>query len=135
MKRLKILISLLLLSLTVFSQKDTATNTKAFPMPVVKSIMKDLVSGDSAKALLKHTQLILSETEKKVQVKDSIISVFMAKEQNYNKIIDAEKEKFKIQKNYIDKLELQFGKQMKKNAWITIIANSVAILTYFLTTQ
>jgi preprotein translocase subunit SecF len=121
--------------LTVFSQKDTATNTKAFPMPVVKSIMKDLVSGDSAKALLKHTQLILSETEKKVQVKDSIISVFMAKEQNYNKIIDAEKEKFKIQKNYIDKLELQFGKQMKKNAWITIIANSVAILTYFLTTQ
>ena len=48
------LISILSLSLTAFSQ--TGTNkvpTKCFPIPTVKLIVKDLMSGDSAKAQLK----------------------------------------------------------------------------------
>ena len=53
------------MSLTAFSQ--TVTNnqqTKCFPLPVVKKITKDLLSGDSAKAQLKLTENQLIETEK-----------------------------------------------------------------------
>jgi hypothetical protein len=47
--------------LTVFSQTDTTSNTKCFPIPVVKQIMKDIISGDSAKEQLKLTESQLVE--------------------------------------------------------------------------
>ena len=68
------------MSLTVFSQTDTSTNVKCFPIPVVRQIMKDVISGDSAKAQLKLTEEMLSETEKKVVMKDSVIITLRMKE-------------------------------------------------------
>ena len=94
------LISLLFVKLTVFSQTDTTSNTKCFPIPVVKQIMKDIISGDSAKEQLKLTESQLVETEKKVGLKDSVINTLRLKEVNYQTIIDVEKEKFKIVEKY-----------------------------------
>jgi hypothetical protein len=42
--------------------------------------MKDLISGDAAKAELKLTEAQLVETEKKVVLKDSIITTLRLKE-------------------------------------------------------
>ena len=57
MKKLSVLIAILSLSSIAFSQTGTNNQpVKCFPIPVVKQITKDLMSGDSAKAQLKLTE-------------------------------------------------------------------------------
>ena len=133
MKKLIVLISLLMLSLTAFSQKDTTTNTKTFPIPVVRQIMKDLLSGDSAKAQLQVTEKILFETEKKVVVKDSIISTLREKEANYIQIVNSEKQKFEIVETYSKKLELELKKEKVKNKFKSIVGTAtIGVLAFLL---
>ena len=130
------LISLLLIKLIAFSQTDTSKTEKCFTIPVVKLIMKDLVSGDSAKAVLKLTEVQLAETEKKVILKDSIITTLRAKEINYQTIIDSEKQKFDIMEKYSRKLEFDLKKERVKNKFKSILGTGViAVLTFFLITK
>ena len=127
------LISLLLVKSIAFSQTDTSKVEKCFPIPVVKQIMKDLVSGDEAKAQLKLTEQQLLETEKKVSLKDSVITTLRAKEVNYNTIIDSEKQKFEIMDRYSKKLELDLKKEKVKNKFKSILGTGViAVLTFFI---
>lgn len=136
MRKLAVLISLLFVSSTVFSQTDTSNNTKCFPIPVVRQIMKDLISGDSAKAELKLTEAQLVETEKKVVFKDSVITTLRLKEVNYLTIIDAEKQKFKIVEDYSKKLEWDLKKEKVKGKFKSILGTGViAVLTFFLITK
>jgi len=127
-----VLISSLLLSLTVFSQTDTTTNSKSFPIPVVRQIMKDLISGDSAKAQLKLTEQQLFETEKKVVLKDSIIISLREKESNLGLIISSEKDKFKIVEDYSKKLEWDLKKEKVKGRFKSIIGTGVIVVLGFL---
>jgi hypothetical protein len=124
------------LSLTAFSQTatDTATTTpvKCIPVPVVKMIIKDLMSGDSAKAVLKLTENQLKETEMKVSLKDSIITTMKVKEVNFNKIIDAEREKFKIQVDYSKGLEKALRKEKVKNKFTKFLSGGVIAAMGFL---
>lgn len=130
------LISSLFVSLTVFSQTDTSTNVKCFPIPVVRQIMKDVISGDSAKAQLKLTEEMLSQTEKKVVMKDSVIITLRMKETNYLTMIDAEKQKFQIQENYSKKLEWDLKKEKVKNKFKSILGTGIiAVMGFFLITK
>lgn len=130
------LISLLLVKSIAFSQTDTSNNTKCFTIPVVRQIMKDLLSGDSAKAQLKLTESQLDETEKKVVLKDSVITTLRLKEVNYLTIIDAEKQKFNIVENYSKKLEWDLKKEQAKGKFKSILGTGViAVLTLFLITK
>ena len=130
------LISSLLLSSIAFSQKDTTTNTKTFSIPVVRLIMKDLLSGDSAKAQLRVTEIQLNETEKKVYFKDSIITTLRLKESNYQTIINAEKEKFQIVENYSKKLEKDLKREKVKGKFKSIVSvGIIAVLSFFLITK
>ena len=130
------LISLLFVSSIAFSQTDTSNNTKCFTIPVVRQIMKDLLSGDSAKAQLKLTESQLDETEKKVVLKDSVITTLRLKEVNYLTIIDAEKQKFNIVENYSKKLEWDLKKEKAKGKFKSILGTGViAVLTLFLITK
>ena len=130
------LISTVILSSTAFSQIDTTTKVKYFTIPVVKFIVKDLLSGDSAKAQLKVTELQLLETEKKVVLKDSIINTMKIKEINYQTIIAAEKEKFQIVENYSKTLEKDLRKERAKSKFKSIMGTAmVGVLTFFLITK
>lgn len=131
------LISILSLSLTAFSQTGTNNQpTKCFPIPVVKQITKDLLSGDSAKAQLKLTEQQLLETENKVVVKDSVISLLRVKETNYQTIIDAQNQKFSIVEGHVKKLELNLKKEKIKNKFTSGLAGVVIVtLTFFLITK
>jgi restriction endonuclease Mrr len=129
-------ISLLFVSLIAFSQTDTTNNTKCFPIPVVKQIMKDLLSGDSAKAQLKLTEVQLSETEKKVVLKDSVINTYKFKEENYKTIIDSERQKFGVMEQYSKRLEWDLKKEKVKGKFKSILGSGViAVLTFFLVTK
>ena len=92
-------------SLITFSQKDTIPTTKCFPVPIVRLITKDLLSGDSAKALLKLTEQQLDSTIRKTYIQDSVIGVHIQKEENFNSIIKIEREKFGTLQSYTNKIE------------------------------
>ena len=95
--------------------------------------MKDVLSGDSAKAQLKLVEQQLNDTEKKVFLKDSIISNLRLKESNYMTIIDSEKQKFQIMETYSKKLEWDLKKEKVKNKFKSILGTGViAVLTFFL---
>lgn len=79
--KLRILIVLLLLSLTSFSQKDTSKI--CFPYSKAKQIAIDLVRGDSVLAELKLTNKLVWQLNEKISTQDSIITLYIAKEQNY----------------------------------------------------
>jgi hypothetical protein len=134
MKKLFVLICILTLRLTAFSQTDTNNQpTKCFPIPVVKLIIKDLMSGDSAKAQLKLVGDQLLETEKKVELKDSVISLLRVKESNYNVIIDAQNQKYSTLEGHIKKVEWDLKKQKVKNKFTSVLSGvAVVALTFFL---
>jgi hypothetical protein len=76
------------------------------------------------------------ETEKKVSLKDSVITTLRAKEVNYNTIIDSEKQKFEIMDRYSKKLELDLKKEKVKNKFKSILGTGViAVLTFFIITN
>jgi len=131
-----VLITTLILNLTAFSQIDTTTKVKCFTIPIVKLITKDLLSGDSAKAQLKLTEKQLIETEKKVELKDSVINTMKLKEINYQTIINGEKEKFQIVENYSKKLEKDLRKSKAKSGFKSILGTAaIGVLTFLLITK
>jgi len=115
--------------LTAFSQTGTNNEpVKCFPIPVVKQITKDLLSGDSAKAQLKLTEQQLSQTEKIVEKKDSVISIMRVKEENYNTIITVQNEKYSILESHTKQLEWDLKKLKVKNKFTSIISGTAVIV-------
>lgn len=137
MKKLIVLVLILTSKLTVFSQQDMDTlRVKCFPKETVKLIMADIVKGESAIKQLEITQKELKMVEKQSIKKDSMIILFREKEVGYNKMIDAEKEKYTIVKNFNEKLEKDLRKERTKNKFIiTISTAAVGILTGLLITK
>ena len=98
--------------------------------------MKDLLSGDAAKAQLKLSDDHIIELEKKISLKDSVITTLRLKEDNYLKIIDSEKEKFGIMEKYSKKLEFDLKKEKVKNKFRSIVGTAViGVLAFFLITK
>ena len=123
------LITILTLSLTAFSQTDTNKEpVKCFPIPIVKQITKDLLSGDSAKAQLKLTEQQLYKTENIVEKKDSVISIMRVKEENYNTIILAQNEKYSILENHTKRIEWELKKLKVKNKFTSILSGSAILI-------
>lgn len=115
--------------MTSFSQTGTDTiGSKCFPTPVVKSIIKDLISGDECKEELKLTEIQLKETEKKVNLKDSVINSLLQKETNYITMIIDEKTKYGILDSYTKKVETDLNTLKIENKFIKIISGAAALV-------
>ncbi len=71
----------LLLSSTIFSQKDTSKI--CFDYKVAKQIALDLTKGDSAKAELKVTKDLVEKLNEKIFEQDSVIKIYFKKDSNY----------------------------------------------------
>lgn len=67
--------------------KDTITNPLPIAQPVLVSAAKDLVELDGAKEKLAIKDTIISLTEAKVVLKDSVIGRYINKETSYKSII------------------------------------------------
>ncbi len=123
------LIAILSLSSIAFSQTGTNSEpVKCFPIPIVKQITKDLLSGDSAKAQLKLTEQQLAETEKIVEKKDSIISTMKRNEEKYNTIITTQNEKYLILETHTKQLEWDLKKLKVKNKFTSILSGSAILI-------
>lgn len=106
---------MIIVSSTVFSQTDTIPKTKSFPIPIVKLIAKDLLSGDSAKALLKVTEEHVDSLTRKTYIQDSVIGVHLEKERNFNTVIGYERDKFGTLQTYTTKLEVDLKTEKTKS--------------------
>ena len=132
------MIAILTTTLTAFSQTDTSSKepVKCFPISTVKKIVKDLKSGDEAKAQLKLSDSLLVVTEGKVVLKDSVINTMKQKEVNYVKIIDTQNEKYNVLEGYTKRVEWDLKKEKVKGKFKSILGTGViAVLTFFLITQ
>lgn len=99
-------------------------------------IVKDLISGDSAKAELKLSNLELIELGKKVNLKDSIINSMKSKEQNYLEIISKKDEKYSIVENHAKKIERELKKTKVISKFKSVFSvGIIGILTFFLITK
>jgi len=131
-----VLVTILSLSLTAFSQQDTTIKVKCLPVSVFKQIAQDLLKGDSAIAHLKLSEQQIVQLEDKVVLKDGIINTMKTKEENYNKIISAQNEKYDVLEGYTKKLEFNLKKEKVKNKFKSILGTgAIAILTFFLITK
>ena len=138
MKKLIALIAILTTTLTAFSQTDTSNKepVKSFPISTVMKIIKDLKSGDEAKAQLKLSDSLLVVTEGKVVLKDSVINTMKIKEVNYANTIGAQNEKYNVLEGYTKKVELNLKKEKVKGKFKSILGTGViAVLTFFLITK
>ena len=85
MKKLILLISLILVSFKSFSQKDTIVSLK---QPIAKLVIKDLITGDGAKEELKKTMELLLLEQKKIVLKDSVITKLDIKVLNLERLLN-----------------------------------------------
>ena len=131
------LLAILTTTLTAFSQTDTSKEpVKSFPISTVKKIIKDLKSGDEAKAQLKLSDSLLVVTEGKVVLKDSIINTMKIKVVNYVNTIGAQNEKYNVLEGYTKKVELNLKKEKVKGKFKSILGTgAIAVLTFFLITK
>ena len=131
------MIAILTTTLTAFSQTDTSKEpVKSFPISTVRKIIKDLKSGDEAKAQLKLSDSLLVVTEGKVVLKDSVINTMKIKEVNYANTIGAQNEKYNVLEGYTKKVELNLKKEKVKGKFKSILGTGViAVLTFFLITK
>ncbi len=102
-------------SLTAFSQKGTDTlPSKTFSIPVVKQIVKDLLSGDSAKAQLNIANKQLIENKKVIGLKDSTIQKLNVKILGYEDIVKMERDKYNIIETELKSTEKKLKKEKIK---------------------
>lgn len=114
--------------LTVFSQQDTDTTPiKCFPDRVVKSIVKDLIKGDSAIAEIKMLDTELLLTQEKVNIKDSIISDLKLKDIKNSEIISYEREQKTIYKKNVERLEADLKRSRQINKAVAFFGTPILL--------
>jgi hypothetical protein len=111
-------------------------DTIKLPYSVAKQIAKELVSCDSAKAILELTKEQLTLTENKVYLKDLTIDMHVKKGDMYEERIKNEQLKFDTQGKFVDQLRKQ-NKKLKVKLLFTKITYSAVIggLTYLYFTK
>ena len=139
-KKLGILIITLLLSSTIFSQKDTSRI--CFDYKVAKQIALDLTKGDSAQAELKVTKDLVEQLNRKIAEQDSVIKIYVKKDTNYLSQVKTYAEVQEKQSVIITGLEKDVANLTDKNnnlkkglRWVGggFVASIIAILTLSLT--
>lgn len=128
-------ILIILAFLPLFSKAQTQDTIRILA-PIAKLIVKDLVSGDSAKAELKLSTITISLLESKVTLKDSIISGHVQKGIMYEERIKNEQLKFDAQGLWVKDLQKQNKKLKVKLTFTKIVGAAVAgTLTYLYITK
>ena len=127
-----ILFILMFLPLIGKAQQDTIK----IPTPVAKLIIKDLVSGDSAKHELKLATTQINLLTQKVSLKDSIIAGHEQKGILYEQRIKNEQAKFDAQALWVKQLQKENKKLKVKIRFIQITGTAiVGGLTYLYFTK
>ena len=104
------------MSLATFSQTGTnKSNLICFPDTVAKKIAIDLVRGDSAKAELTKTKLLVTQLENKDLANQKLVGFYTEKCGNYETQINLYKQKETKYVSMVAGLESDVKREKKKN--------------------
>ena len=106
--------------------KDTVTNPLPVAQPVLVSAAKGLVELDGAKQIIIVKDSVIASTENRVAVKDSVISLYISKENNYKNIMNNQQTQIKDWKFQYSTLQLENAKLKAKNKFTKIGAGLIA---------
>ena len=117
MKKLMLLIPILLVSLCGFSQTDTKSDSIVqLKVPIAKLVIKDILSGDGAKAELKEVYKVLDEKNLQIGLYKQKDSLKDEKITNLNVIIDKKDEQFALEREKSNSLLKELKVQKFKTA-------------------
>lgn len=114
--------------ITFFNQrypKDTTTNQLPLAQPVLVSAAKDLHELDGTKEIVKLKDSVIAVTEQRVNGKDSVIALYVKKENTYKNIMTNQETQIKDWKFQYNQLDLQNKKLKLKNKFTKIGAGIV----------
>ena len=115
MRKLIMLILIGMMSLNSFSQNVIDSTSIQLKKPIVRLVIKDLITGDSFKKELNLITTKYSLLENKVVLKDSVINNLNFQINNFNSILDTKGSQLEFTKQLNDKLKLEIKKQRIKN--------------------
>ena len=132
------LISLILVSLTSFSQTDTNIKDSVVVIPsrIAKLIIKDLIAYDATKLELKATQELLLNTENKVSAQSSIIKQYEIKDGQWKQMITSYDAQVLAYKNMTTDLQKDLRKSKVKGFYNKFgLTVGLAAVTYLYITK
>ncbi len=100
--------------------------------PIVKLVIKDLITGDEAKETLSITETKINLLESKISLKDSVIFSLETKISNFESIMDNRSQQLALSKELSERLQTDLKKQKLKTKLMggagILVAVGVAIL-------
>ncbi|CAB4138478.1 hypothetical protein UFOVP331_62 [uncultured Caudovirales phage] len=137
LQKYKLLVFILLISLTSFSQ--TTTNNKSvidtcnviISCDVARKVISDITRGDSIQVELATAQDLLEIAEAKITADDEIIGSHIIREQNYNQQINLYEKKENHYVQTITRLKNNIGLLKAANSLLLVITLfGFSLLTY-----
>jgi len=130
MKKLIMLILLVMMSLTAFSQKDT---TKVvLKSETARLVIKDLITGDAAKEELVITRSKVHLLENKISLQDQIITDLTFQKKNYLFIIENKDKQLGYSQDLSKMLQSDLKKQKLKGKLFGIGGGAAVLVLGFL---
>tara|TARA_B100002019_G_scaffold223180_1_gene196062 strand:- start:465 stop:878 length:414 start_codon:yes stop_codon:yes gene_type:complete len=130
--RLMLLMILIMTSLKGFSQSVTDSTSIQLERPIVKLVIKDLITGDGAKEELALNIDKIKILEQKIVLKDSIITNLNSQVGNFNSILLTKSDQLKLSRELSERLQSDLKKQKLKTKLMggagILVAVGVAIL-------
>ncbi len=114
MKKLIPLILLMMMSLQGFSQSVIDTTKIQLKKPIVRLVIKDLITGDGAKSEIKLLSNKLNLLESKVFIKDSVIFSLNERVTNFESMLNTQSDQISLSRELSAKLQLDLKKQKVK---------------------
>jgi hypothetical protein len=127
-----LLILLLTMSLKGFSQSATDSTSIQLKKPTARLVIKDLIKGDGAKQELVLYKEKTTLLEQKIVLKDSIISTLNSKVNNFEIMVDTQKQQLVLSQELSDRLQSDLKKQKIKTKLTGGIGILAAIATFFI---
>ena len=132
MKKLIPLIILMMMSLQGFSQSVTDSTSIQLKKPVVRLVIKDLITGDGAKEELSLVAKKIELLETKIVFKDSVILNLNERVTNFESIMTTQTDQLSLSKQLSDRLQTDLKKQKVKTKLTTgagiLVAAGILIL-------
>lgn len=96
-----------------FSQTDTS-NQIQLTKPIAKLVIKDLIQFDGLSEEVQTMQIILTETNNKLNSQGELVSNLKAQVLNYESILSTKNEQFEAQQELTKRLQQDLKKQKLK---------------------
>ena len=113
-----LLIALVMMNLSVFSQNDTSKSKDSTKIqltkPVARLVIKDLLKGDGLSTELNTVQSLLTETNNKLSTQTTLVANLELQISNYDSLLVNEVSKFKTQEQLSIDLEKALKRQKNK---------------------